>query len=47
MNTEKLFRLIQPQDIANAVLFCCSPLAEMITGQAIAVDGGSATSINY
>jgi NAD(P)-dependent dehydrogenase (short-subunit alcohol dehydrogenase family) len=42
-----LGRLIQPQDIANAVLFYCSPLADVITGQAIAVDGGSATSVNY
>jgi len=40
-------RLIQPQDIANAVLFYCSPLADAITGQSIAVDGGSATSVNY
>jgi 3-oxoacyl-[acyl-carrier protein] reductase len=42
-----LGRLIQPQDIANAVLFYCSPLAEVITGQAIAVDGGTAMSVNY
>ena len=42
-----LGRLIQPQDMADAVLFFCSPLASMITGQCIAVDGGSGTSINY
>ena len=42
-----LGRLIQPQDIANAVLFYCSPLADAVTGQSIAVDGGSATSVNY
>ena len=40
-------RLIQPEDIANAVLFYCSPMADVITGQSIAVDGGSATSVNY
>lgn len=29
-----------PSDIANAVLFFCSPTTEFITGQNIAVDGG-------
>ena len=42
-----LGRLIQPEDIAAAVLFLCAPRAGMITGQSIAVDGGSAQSINY
>jgi 3-oxoacyl-[acyl-carrier protein] reductase len=42
-----LGRLIKPDDIAKAVLFFCSPLAEIITGQAIAIDGGSGTAINY
>lgn len=42
-----LGRLIEPGDIANAVLFFCSPLAAMITGQAIAVDGGQVNAINY
>jgi len=37
----------QPEDIANAVLFFCSPMARMITGQAIAVDGGISEAINY
>ena len=40
-------RLIQPQDIASAVLFFCSPLADIVTGQSIAVDGGSGESVNY
>ena len=40
-------RLIRPEDIASAVLFFCSPLASIITGQCIAVDGGSAMSVNY
>lgn len=42
-----LGRLVKPEDIAAAVLFLCSPLARMITGQCIAVDGGSGTSIPY
>lgn len=42
-----LGRLILPADIANAVLFFCSPLADAVTGQSIAVDGGSAMSVNY
>ena len=42
-----LGKLIQPEDIAAAVLFFCSPAARLITGQSLAVDGGSGTSINY
>jgi len=33
-------RLVQPQDIADAVAFLCSPAAEMIRGQTLIVDGG-------
>jgi enoyl-[acyl-carrier protein] reductase III len=33
-------RLIIPEDVANIVLFLCSPLASMIQGQTITVDGG-------
>lgn len=40
-------RFIQPEDLANLVIFLCSDLASAITGQAIAVDGGSGRSINY
>lgn len=40
-------RFIQPEDIANLVLFLCSDSASAITGQAIAVDGGSGRSIAY
>ena len=32
----------QPRDIANAALFLASPLAEFITGEVLAVNGGSA-----
>jgi len=42
-----LGRLVQPEDMASAVLFFCSPMAQMITGQCLAVDGGSGTSIAY
>lgn len=33
-------RLTAPQDVADAVLFLVSPLADMIHGQSIVVDGG-------
>ncbi|HKI91040.1 MAG TPA: SDR family oxidoreductase, partial [Gaiellaceae bacterium] len=33
-------RLVQPDDIAAAVSFLCSPAAEMVRGQTIVVDGG-------
>jgi len=40
-------RLIKPEDIASSVLFFCSPLADMVTGQSIAVDGGSGEAVIY
>lgn len=40
-------RLIQPRDIATAALFFCCPMADIVTGQTLAVDGGSAASVNY
>ncbi|MEL0108365.1 MAG: SDR family oxidoreductase [Rhodospirillaceae bacterium] len=42
-----LGKMIQPEDIASAALFFCSPLADMVTGQCIAVDGGSGEAIAY
>lgn len=42
-----LGRLVQPDDVASAVLFFCSPLAAMVTGQCIAVDGGSGEAVIY
>jgi len=33
-------RLIKPKDVADIVMFLCSPQAEMIRGQVIVVDGG-------
>ena len=34
-------------NVSNAVLFFCSSMASVITGQSIAVDGGSAQAIMY
>jgi enoyl-[acyl-carrier protein] reductase III len=33
-------RLVTPEDVAKVVAFLCTPAAEMIRGQVIAVDGG-------
>ncbi len=33
-------RLVTPEDVADAALFLCSPLASMIQGQTLVVDGG-------
>jgi enoyl-[acyl-carrier protein] reductase III len=33
-------RMVTPEDVAAAILFLCSPDAEMIRGQTIVVDGG-------
>ncbi|MGE0700420.1 MAG: SDR family NAD(P)-dependent oxidoreductase [Hyphomicrobiaceae bacterium] len=40
-------RIVEPSDIAPMVLFLASPLASAITGQSIAVDGGSTPGIFY
>ena len=40
-------RFIQAEDICNLVMFLCSDGAAAITGQAIAVDGGSGRAISY
>ena len=40
-------RLIEPKDIAPMVLFLASPHASAITGQSIAIDGGSTPGIRY
>jgi enoyl-[acyl-carrier protein] reductase III len=33
-------RLVEPDDIAGAVTFLCSPEADMVRGQTLVVDGG-------
>ena len=41
-------RMVQPEDIANMVVFLCSDEAVMIRGQIIIIDGGlSLTSVGY
>ncbi len=40
-------RLVEPKDIAPMVLFLASPHASAITGQSIAIDGGSTPGIRY
>jgi len=33
-------RMVEPEDVADTVVFLCSPGAEMIRGQTVVVDGG-------
>jgi enoyl-[acyl-carrier protein] reductase III len=33
-------RLVEPEDVADAVEFLCSPAAKMVCGQTLIVDGG-------
>jgi 3-oxoacyl-[acyl-carrier protein] reductase len=40
-------RLIEPEEIAHLAAFLCTELADAITGQSIAVDGGAAMSVHY
>ena len=42
-----LGRMIYPGDIASLALFLASPISAAITGQTIAVDGGSTRAITY
>ncbi len=40
LKTIPLNRFGEPEEVANAILFLCSPLADYITGQTIHVNGG-------
>jgi NAD(P)-dependent dehydrogenase (short-subunit alcohol dehydrogenase family) len=40
-------RIVEPSDIAPMVLFIASPHASALTGQSIAIDGGSTPGIYY
>ena len=40
-------RMVEPQDIADLILFMVSNRAAAITGQTIAVEGGAVRAINY
>lgn len=40
-------RFIEPKELAQLAVFLCSDAAQAITGQAIAVDGGSGRAIPY
>ncbi|WP_175852850.1 glucose 1-dehydrogenase [Burkholderia anthina] len=40
MQATPMARLGEPRDIAETVMWLCSPAARFVTGQAIAVDGG-------
>jgi 3-oxoacyl-[acyl-carrier protein] reductase len=42
-----LGRLIEPEEVAHLAVFLCSELAGAITGQSLAVDGGSAGAVFY
>ena len=40
-------RMVEPEDIADLILFLCSRRAGAITGQTIGVEGGAVSAINY
>jgi NAD(P)-dependent dehydrogenase (short-subunit alcohol dehydrogenase family) len=35
-----LHRIGEPEEVAGAVVFLCSPAAAMITGETLVIDGG-------
>jgi NAD(P)-dependent dehydrogenase (short-subunit alcohol dehydrogenase family) len=44
-NSNPMKRLATPEEIADAVIFLCSPLARYITGHGLVVDGGHSSMI--
>ncbi len=40
-------RFLQPEEVANLVVFLCSDLSDAITGQSIGIDGGAAKGVYY
>lgn len=44
--TSLIQRLIRPEEIANAAVFLCSPVASAFNGSAVRADGGLIRSIN-
>jgi enoyl-[acyl-carrier protein] reductase III len=38
-------RRLTSEDVANVVLFLCSPLSDLIQGETITVDGGAAIHV--
>jgi NAD(P)-dependent dehydrogenase (short-subunit alcohol dehydrogenase family) len=39
-NTSPLGRLLEPDEVADAIVFLASPAAATINGQALVIDGG-------
>ena len=44
-STSLIQRLIRPEEIANAAVFLCSPLASAFNGSAVRAEGGSVRSV--
>ena len=38
-------RMLEADDVANAVLFLASPLSDLVQGETITVDGGAAIHV--
>ena len=46
-NQQPVGRVGNPEDIANMVLYLCSPMAEFVTGENICIDGGMTRQMIY